>query len=272
MEKDDEIISQVETLAFGIGDLKPQIVDGKVMYYLSGSVAMFALANAESVTPMIVDSEGNIISVGEEVKFDDKNRDSIKQGARMLGSDIDIVEVVEGTAPPDNIQKIKQLGVDTEKCFTKPNFVHLDVLSEERSFKTHHVALVKTKDGKQTVICHPFLLLVHKAQETLFLIHKRGVDDPKTQKDLKDFACLYHAIVGTELFPEKSKTIIEGLVKEGASFSAKKLTDEQYKESLITFIELIHPLIDDKVESRLYDFAESLKAVKEPVKEDSKEK
>lgn len=273
MEKEEKkvILDEVAKLAFGFNDMQPQIVDGKVSYYLSGSVAMFVLANAESVTPMILDSEGNILSVGEEIKFDDKNREAIEQGARLLGSDIDVVETKGGNAPPDNLFKIKQMGVDVEKCF-KGKMIFFDVLSEERTFKTHHVALVKSKDGRQIIICHPFLLLVHKAQETLFLIHKRGVDDPKTQKDLQDFACLYHAIVGTELFPEKPRAIIENLVKEGASFSAKKLTDEQYNESLITFIEVVHPLIDDKVEVRVYDFVESLKAVKEPIKEDSKEK
>ncbi len=272
MEKEEkqEILSEIAKLGFGITNAKPQIVDGKVQYYISGSVAMFTLANVESLTPMVVDADGNVVSVGEEIKFEDKNREAIEDGTRKLGHDLDLIETSIGKAPA-NVWSITQTGVDLAKCSSR-GMMGPDVLSDDNKIGKHYVALAKSKDGQQTLICHPFILLMYKAQELLSLIAKRGLDDPKVQKDLKDFACLYHAIVETDLFPKKTREFVEQMMKDDPEFCTRRLTDEQYYSSIITLVEAVHPMIDDKLEDRLYDFADALKVVREPVKEKPKEK
>lgn len=73
--------------------VSPQVKEGALQWYLSGSLATSVMASAESITEVKLDEQRNIIGETKQKDITEEQRTKISTFLRKLGSDIDVVNV-----------------------------------------------------------------------------------------------------------------------------------------------------------------------------------
>lgn len=76
-----------------LNSVSPQIKDGSLQWYISGSLASTVLAGAKSITELKLDSENMVVGENDVIQIDGDQKQKLETFSRKLGMDIDVVNV-----------------------------------------------------------------------------------------------------------------------------------------------------------------------------------
>ena len=190
-----------------LASLSPQIKDGSLQYYFSGSLATMIMASAENITEINLDESNNLL--GEKISKDitKEQREKIAKFSRKLGLDIDVVNVngsLYNGAPKDNkphaqnvIGHVPQVLELMSWRPTMAGSMYIDSLEVDREITRHQVVRVKTQNGDIYVTAPPEQL-AHKLAETMWLSSRilgGKISDKqrsKYEKDIKDLSSMFY--------------------------------------------------------------------------------
>ena len=192
--------------ALYLTSLSPQVKNGSLQYYLSGSLATMIMANAESITDIDLDKSNNIVGDKSHKNISEEQRKRIAMFSRKLGSDVDIVNVNGNLfhgAPKDNKPNIQNVIRNVPQILelmswqsTIGGSMYIDNLEGDRQIDYHPVSRVRTKKGDFYVTAPPEQL-AHKLSETILLrtCLGRGNDSDdisKYEKDIRDLSAMFY--------------------------------------------------------------------------------
>lgn len=212
----DKKIEIAKRLGLYYDRISPQIKDGSLQYYISGSLASMILGNAEEIVELELDKDNHIIGEKEPKKITDEQRAKIQTFSRKLGIDVDVVNVngnlfygasIENRPSIPNV--VKNVEDVMELNSWRPTFcgsMYIDALEGDRDITTHSVVKVKTDEGELLVTAPPELL-AFKMTEMIFIgtkiLNNKANDDykKKYEKDVKDLSTLFYGFY--ELYGEE---------------------------------------------------------------------
>lgn len=88
-----DLIEIGSNLAEYLNSTSPQVKEGTLQWYLSGSLATTIMASAECITEIQLDEGNNIVGETKQKDITEQQRTKISIFLRKLGNDIDIVNV-----------------------------------------------------------------------------------------------------------------------------------------------------------------------------------
>lgn len=222
-------------LASYLTSLSPQIKDGSLQYYLSGSLATMVMASAESIAEIELDESNNLIGETDSKSITEEQKERLGKFSRKLGLDIDVVNVngdLYRGSPVDNkphaqnvIQHVPEV---LELMSWGPDMagtMYIDGLELERKISSHPVARVKTQSGDIYVTAPPEQL-AHKLSETIWLTNRLAggkfydSEKDKYEKDIRDLSLMFYGfkdLYGKDEFLNRIYLALNE--KDGALFS-----------------------------------------------------
>ena len=190
-----------------ISSVSPQVINGSLQWYLSGSLATLTMASAESITEIELDENNHIKQEGKPYVISKMQREKISKFSRRLGGDIDVVNVngnffkgasIENKPSTTNIMQNVPGVLDLMPWQSGVgSTMHIDNLDAERNITRHSVAKIKTPNG-EIYITPPPEQLAHKLSETLWLssLLVRGKmqqgQEVDYEKDIRDLATMFY--------------------------------------------------------------------------------
>ena len=229
-------------------EISPQIIDGSLQYYLSGSLANMILGSAEEITELKLDEDNNIIGERNTRIITPEQRVKIQTFSRTLGGDVDVVNVngdLFSGAPKENRPHQVNVEEHVPGAYDVMGWpkstggtMYIDCLEQEREIRTHPVVKVKTKEGDILVTAPPELL-AHKISETMFFCSElnsgKNTEHTKKsyEKDIRDVATMFYGfyeLYGEEFLERVYKTLME---KDNSQFYTKELKVQEFDETVL---------------------------------------
>ena len=87
------LIEISSNLGLYLTSLSPQIKNGSLQYYFSGSLATMITANAENIAEIELDESNNLSGERPSKSITKEQREKLAKFSRKLGHDIDVVNV-----------------------------------------------------------------------------------------------------------------------------------------------------------------------------------
>ena len=234
MESGRSVKDIAQNLCEYMSSVSPQVDEqGKLQYYMCGSLATMLLSNAISVERCSVTGELVESSLEEKV-IPQEARETLSLFARPI-HDIDVINVagnvvenskitVDGRVKNRMLRAPVQRAVpDVEQLFRRQSdywsaFANIDSLEEERNINKHRVAKITMEDGTELYITSPEALIAHKLDETIQLVVQKN-DEEKYAKDIRDLATMIGGISKIYDKKELSKAVFDTIQeKDGSHF------------------------------------------------------
>lgn len=204
-------MSNLIDISFNLGSylssLSPQVKDGSLQYYISGSLATMIMASAENITEINLDESNNIVGERPSIAITEEQREKIAKFSRRLGFDIDVVNVNGGLfhgAPNDNkphaqnvIQHVPQVLELMSWSPRMAGSMYIDSLEGDRDITYHPVVRVEAQN-RDFYVTAPPEQFAHKLAETIWLSNRMSSDKfsdeqkDKYEKDIKDLSSMFY--------------------------------------------------------------------------------
>lgn len=235
----DEVIAESKKLGFGLPSQLPQIENGKLNYYISGSLAMLLLSSAANVTPCTINDKDEIVNLGKKEAITAAQKQALYAGVRKMGGDLDAVAVALD-AIPYNGKMQKDLGVDMKKLSTSIfATLAVDDLDETHQISHPNLAILEDEKGNKVVISSPVELVLHKASELIVLLGSVATRTDlkpehiktkreKIAKDVADFAAMFNAVSTMELYPKNIADYLANLFNSGSLLTCERIDDNMF--------------------------------------------
>ena len=187
--------------------LSPQIKEGSIQYYISGSLATMIMASAESFAEIDLDESNNLLGEKTPKEITTEQREKLAKFSRKLGIDIDVVNVNGDLfygAPRNNkpnaqnvIKNVPEVLELMSWAQTMRGSMYIDSLEKEREITHHPIVRVKTQHGDIYVTAPPEQL-AHKLSETIWLSSRMASgkfsdkQNANYKKDIKDLSSMFY--------------------------------------------------------------------------------
>lgn len=253
-------------LSVFLASSSPQVKEGFLKWYLSGSLATITMASAETITEIQLDENNRIIREKEEKNITNLQREKMSKFSRKLGTDIDIVNIsgdMYSDVPRDkkpHINKIKENVPNVLDLMNWPSTLggnmYLDRLEGERKITNHSVAKVKTKKGEVYMTAPPEQL-AHKLNETI--IYREIMNKKQYEKDIKDFSSMFYGF--QELY-EKEEFLDRVYValneKDNSKFISSNSLEGEIEKIKQDSLDYLDTIADEDSKENINDFLSSL--------------
>jgi len=251
MRKQDIKTGAVEYATHVTNSIPQRSLDGKIMYYFSGSLAMLLLPSTKNIAFVGTDSNGGIDFISPQSKLSKETRACFDKGVRPMSLDVDVVEIDETTFMHQGkhytLSKIMDVcKFATDLCPGWKNMSgagYFDVLSYDRAIGNHNIASLELDNGAKIYTANPVDMMLHKLAETLF-VQTRPKLAHKYEKDLKDLSCFLNGLISLEVIPDDFQAYLNTVVENNPDSAISGLTYSNLEKELKQLAKDIKPYID----------------------------
>lgn len=181
--------------------------DGKLQYYICGSLGTMLLANATEIERCAVEANGNII-ISSKQTIPQSARDNLARGERKIG-DLDIVNVAGNMYGNSKKEKLRP-EISFEESKIKPAFMRREIPDIKDILGTgFHIAddvrdglktdnfrtsKIRLEDGTEIFIASPEAMIAHKLEEIIKLNGLKENDKQHYKRNIKDIITMISGI------------------------------------------------------------------------------
>lgn len=182
--------------------------DGKLLYYLCGSLGAMLLANATEIERCEIDDEGHIILSDKKI-IPQSARDKLALGERKLG-DLDIVNVAGNMYENSKKEKLRP-EISFEESKIKTAFMKREIPDIKEILGTgFHIgddvrdglksdnirtSKIRLEDGTEIFIASPEAMIAHKLEEIIKLNGLKENDRQHYKRNIKDIITMISGVV-----------------------------------------------------------------------------
>lgn len=244
--------------------------DGKLQYYICGSLGAMLLANAREIEKCDVDDEG-YVTVSDKKIIPQAARDKLALGERKIG-DLDVVNVAGNMYKNSKQEKLRP-EISFEESKIKVAFIKREIPDIKEVLRTgFHIAddvieglkndkdkdrtsRIRLEDGTEIFIASPEAIIAHKLEEIIKLNGLKENDEQHYKRNIKDIIIM---ISGVSKFYGRDELI------NGIYNTIQEKNNNHYNE-YSTELESFYNNIEKDIESIIKEFGLGEQISKEQV-------